>query len=210
MKKIIFLVLLAQGAKAQFLGGFFSQQSDKEKLMLTQIAEYDVYLHALKTGYTITQAGLNTAQQLKGGTFNLHTAYFKSLAQVNPVVSNNPKGKAIISVAAKIGTVFSTEVSFQQQQKQLSSAEMTYLRKVYDNLVSKCQTDINDLTAVLTPGKLQLTDQERLDRLDKIYAVMQDKYAFSCSFTAKCHTLATSRAQAKNSKSQLKQLYGIQ
>jgi len=212
MKKIILLLLVIMAAKAhaQFLGGFFSQQSDKEKLMTTQIAEYEIYLKSIKTGYNITEIGLNTAQQLKGGTFNLHTAYFNSLAQVNPVVSSNPKGKATLQLAQQIGSRFSTEVTWQQQQKQLSSTELTYLQKVYDNLVNKCQSDLNDLTDVLTPGKLQLTDHERLDRLDKLYASMQDKYAFTCSFTSKCHTLAVSRQQAKSNKIQLKQLYGIQ
>jgi len=212
MKTTIILLLLAvtTTVHAQFLGGFFSQQSNKEKLMLTQIAEYEVYLHALKTGYNITETGLNAAHQLKDGTFNLHTAYFNSLEQVNPVVQNNPKGKAIISLAAKIGNLFATEVGWQQQQKQLSAAELSYLQKVQDNLLVKCQADVSETNDVLTPGKLQLTDQERLARLDKLYADMQDKYAFAASFTTKCHTLATSRAQAKNSKSQLKKLYGIQ
>lgn len=212
MKKIIILLLVITAAKAQaqFLGGFFSQQSDKEKLMVTQIAEYDVYLHALKTGYNIAETGLNTAQQLKGGTFNLHTAYFNSLAQVNPVVQNNPKGKAIVTLAAKIGNQFATEISWQQQQKHLSATELAYLHKVQDNLLTKCQADVSETNDVLTPGKLQMTDQERLAWLDKLYADMQDKYAFASSFTNKCHTLASSRAQDKRSKSQLKQLYGIQ
>jgi len=207
---IALLLLVAGNTQAQFLGGFFSQQSNKEKLMVTQIAEYDVYLHALKTGYNITETGLNTAQQLKGGTFNLHTAYFNSLAQVNPVVQNNPKGKAIVTLAAKIGNLFATEINWQQQQKELSATELAYLQKVQDNLLTKCQADVSETSDVLTPGKLQMTDQERLARLDKLYADMQDKYAFAASFTNKCHTLATSRAQAKTSKSQLKQLYGIQ
>lgn len=214
MKKLM-MILIAMGlytgkSDAQVLGGFFSQQSDKEKLMVTQIAEYEMYLHALKTGYNITETGLNTARQLKGGTFNLNNAYFNSLAQVNPVVQNNPKGKAIVSLAAKIGNLFATELTWQRQQKQLSAAELAYLQKVQDNLVTKCQADVAETKEVLTPGKLQMTDQERLARLDKLYADMQDKYAFACSFTDKCHTLATSRAQAKNNKIQLKQLYGIQ
>src|ERR1700744_5063020 len=136
------LLLFCLKSNAQFLGGFFSQQSDKEKLMVTQIAEYDVYLHALKTGYNITETGLNTAQQLKGGIFNLHTAYFNSLAQVNPVVQNNPKGKAIVSLAAKIGNLFATEINWQNQQKQLSTTELAYLQKVQDNLLTKCQADV--------------------------------------------------------------------
>jgi hypothetical protein len=210
IKLTMLLLIAVTSLHAQFLGSFFSQQSEKEKLMVTQIAEYGVYLHALKTGYNITEIGLNTAQQLKGGTFNLHTAYFNSLAQVNPVVQNNPKGKAIVTLAAKIGDLLATEINWQHQQKQLSATELAYLQKVQDNLLTKCQADVAETGDLLTPGKLQMTDQERLARLDKLYAGMQDKYAFASSFMNKCHTLGISRAQAKSSKSQLKQLYGIQ
>jgi hypothetical protein len=62
----------------------------------------------------------------------------------------------------------------------------------------------------LTPGKLQLTDPQRLDRLDKLYDLMKDKAAFASSFTSKCRQLAISRQRAKADKERLKKLYGIQ
>jgi len=69
---------------------------------------------------------------------------------------------------------------------------------------------MNDLTQVLTPGKLQMTDHERLERIDKIYAAMQDKLAFAQSFTGKCRQMANDRKQAKTDNDKLKSLYGIQ
>lgn len=202
--------LLWTPAKAQFLGGFFSQQSTKEKLMAEQIVGYETYLSALKGGYNIAEKGLNTAHDLKNGTFSLHTAYFNSLEQVNPVVQNNPKGKAITDMAQQVVSLFTAEITWQQKEKLLSPAELTYLQNVYAGLLKKCQDDLSELSDVLTPGKLQLTDQQRLDRLDKLYASMKDKYAFTGSFKAKCRKLAIGRQQAKQDREQLKKLYGIQ
>src|SRR5580692_1381510 len=98
-------------ASAQGTGGFFNQQSSKEKLMLTQIAELDIYGNTLKTGYNITEKGLNTAGELKNGTFNLHNVYYTSLQQVSPAVASNPKGKGITDMQQKIVSLFTTEIN---------------------------------------------------------------------------------------------------
>jgi hypothetical protein len=61
---------------------------------------------------------------------------------------------------------------------------------------------------VITPGKLQLTDAERLDRLDRLIMAMKDKYAFTLSLTGKCRKLALARMAQLNEQDQLKKLYG--
>lgn len=213
--KAFFLLFLAAPlfygkAQAQFLGGFFSQQSQQRKLMAEQIAQYEIYLGAIKTGYHVAETGLNTAHDLKNGTFNLHNAYISSLSQVNPLIQNNPKGKAIAGLNDQVLKTLSDELAWQQKEKQLSEKELAYFQKVQANLLSKCQLDMSELTDVLTPGKLQLTDAQRLDRLDKLYDRMKDKYAFAGAFTAKCRKLAESRKQNKQDNAQMKKLYGIQ
>jgi hypothetical protein len=197
-------------ANAQFLGGFFSQQSQQRKLMAAQIAGYQTYLGTLKTGYHIAQTGLKTAHDLKNGTFSLHSDYISSLSQVNPLIQNNPKGKTIADLNNQTLALLPAEINWQRQQKMLTPAEIGYLQKVADNLTAKCRLDMDELLQVLTPGKLQLTDAQRLARLDKLYDSMKDKYAFAGSFTSKCRKLALSRKQQTRDKGQLKKLYGIQ
>jgi hypothetical protein len=197
-------------ANAQFLGGFFSQQSRQRKLMAEQIAGYQVYLGAIKTGYHIAESGLNTAHELKNGSFTLNGNYISSLSQVNPVIQNNPKGKAIADLNDQTLTLLAAEFSWQQQRKILSPQEMDYLQKARDNLTDKCRLDMDELLQVLTPGKLQLTDAQRLARLDKLYENMKDKYAFAGSFTSRCRKVALSRKQQSQDKQQLRKLYGIQ
>src|SRR4051812_29496859 len=113
-------------AQAQFLGGFFSQQSQQRKLMAAQIAEYETYLGELKTGYHITESGLKTAHDLKNGTFTLHSDYISSLSQVNPMIHNNPKGKAIADLYNQTLALLATEISWQQLQKILTPTELGY------------------------------------------------------------------------------------
>jgi|SRR5437879_11011872 len=207
---LFFTSLNFQQLFAQGTGGFFNQQSSRVRLMLAQIAGYETLLYGLKSGYRITENGLNTVHELKGGTFDLHEAYFNSLQQVNPVTGSNPKAQAIAGIRQQIAQVFTQELTWQQQKKILTAAEMNYIRQVYGNLAKKCREEMDEVTLVLTPGKLQLTDQQRLERLDLIYAAMQDQSAFSISFTTRCRQMATSRQSARKNNDQLKTLYGIQ
>lgn len=197
-------------AKAQFLGGFFSQQATKKKLMTEQLAGYQLYLSAIKTGYTIAAKGLTAAHDLKNGTFSFHTAYFNALQQVAPVVKNNPKGRATDSLYQQVRSLFANEKQWQAKQKLLHVTELQYLDKVSAGLLAKCKTDMAELTGVLTPGKLQLSDAERLNRLDQLYDRMKDKQAFAAYFSNKCRKLALNRQKQQKDRVQMKRLYGLQ
>jgi hypothetical protein len=204
------ITIFTGGANAQFLGGFFSQQSDKKKLMAEQIAGYQLYLNGIKTAYTIADKGLATANQLKNGTFSLHNNYLTSLQLVAPAIGDDPKGKAIAGFYQQIIDLFQIEVNWQRNQKLLTTPEIAYLQKVGDNLRAKAKPDMDELKQVLTPGQLQLTDAERLERLDHLYEAMKDKAAFAGYFTAKCRKLALGRKDLQKEKEQIRKLYGIQ
>jgi hypothetical protein len=214
MKRLILILFFSSPilitVVAQGTGGLFNQQSSKRKLMVQQIAYLEVYLQEIKRGYRIADQGLETAHELKGGTFSLHTDYLNSLQQVNPVIAGNPKGKAISDLQQLLLRLFNTEIAWQQKEKQFSAGELAYLQKVSDNIRKESNRDLDELLQVLTPGKLQLTDQQRLERLDHLYESMKDKYAFAGSFTTKCRKVAMERKQAAQEKLQMKKLYGIQ
>jgi hypothetical protein len=105
--------------------------------------------------------------------------------------------------------LFNSEISWQQQHKLLTGSEQVYIKQVHANLQAKCQLDMQELTDVLTPGKLQLTDAQRLERLDHLSTAMNDKYGFAVYFTTKCRKLAQQRQSDQQQKNTLKQLYGI-
>ncbi|MEO3402799.1 hypothetical protein AAFN85_02790 [Mucilaginibacter sp. CAU 1740] len=216
MKSLILTILLpacliAGKSRAQSFsfGDLFGQQGKKKKLMAAQVGGIYTYLDALKGGYNIMHHGLDLAHELKGGTFGLHSDYFSSLEQVSPAVQQNPKGEAITKLYQELRQRLNTEIIWQKKQGLLKSNELAYLEKVSANLSKLAEQDMAELKDLLTPGKLQLTDQQRLDRLDKLYAVMKDKAAFAASFTAKTRALSQNRQRAKAENEQIRKLYGI-
>lgn len=213
MKNQVLLLLFISGtlvqAKAQILGGFFSQQAKREKILTEQIAALNIHHSLLARGYDIKDEGLKAAHTLKDQSFGLHTAYFKSLGQVNPAVSKNPKVKEIYDLQQRITGTLKWEQDWQQKEQQLSREEMTYFNRVHSNLLAESQQDLRELTDLLTQGKLQLSDQQRLTRLDQLYNGMKDKNSFASYFVNKCRKLAMSRKQGSKEKAQVKKLYGI-
>lgn len=203
-----FTSIICFQARAQLLGGFFSQQSRKQELMAAQIAAYQLYLAGLKGGIHIAQNGLTNAYDFKNSAFGLHAAYFNSLEQISPAIQNNAKAKAIAEIKQQIIKEFSPEIAFQQKINVLTVAEQNYIRQVYESLVEKCNTDLAELHDIMTPGRLQLSDEQRLERIDHLYAAMQEKLAFTGSFTAKCHQLALLRQQAVKDRQAIRKLYG--
>jgi hypothetical protein len=195
-------------ARAQLLSGFFSQQSRKEKLMAEQIAAYRFYLEELRAGTNAARAGLTEASSLKNGTRSLHRAYFNSLRQVGVPLQSNTKAKAIPAIGQQIIKAFRAEIAFQQKTNMLTPAEQDEIGQVYQGLVKKCDMDLLELRDILTPGRLQLTDQQRLERIDHLYSAMQDKLSYTGSFTARSHQLALWRQQEAKDRQIIRKLYG--
>ena len=203
------LLLFVACCHAQVLGGFFDQQDTKDKTMMQQIVLQRTYLSEIKKGYQQTQQGLNTARALKNGTYSLHESYFNSLSQVSPAVKNDPKIELVINYQQQIINSFDREIAWQQQQAILGSDEVAYIEKVYNNLLSACTLDLNELNIVVTPGRTQMKDAERIDHIDQIYAATNDKYKFSRSFIANTHAFALDRQNGKQDRQIIKKLYNI-
>ncbi|MBB6127439.1 hypothetical protein [Mucilaginibacter lappiensis] len=209
MKTIVVAFLFTCLAFTEVKAQLFGQQAKKAKLMMEQIAELEVYLHGVKTGYNIAEKGLHTAHDLKNGSLNLHAAYYHSLQEVNPVIAADPKGKLIYELQEQLITIFKKEVDWQQKQKLLNRQEFSHLQRVYNNLLAESQQDLDELVQVLTPGKLQLNDQQRMDRLNHLYDRMKNRQAFAGYFTTQCRKLALERQQALQERQQLQKIYGI-
>ena len=212
MKKINLLFILTFSfylSVAQGTGGFFNQQSSKQKLMLQQVAELEGGLQLVKAGYHISEKGLSKATELKDSTYDLNSNYFNSLLKVTAAIRVNPAVKSITDMSEQIDKLFKTETDLEVQQKIFSLTEINYVRSVYSGMQKKCGEDLQELQLIITPGKLQLTDHERLERLSKMEHDMMEKLSFSRSFITQCRTISIGRISTKTDNQRLKKLYGI-
>jgi hypothetical protein len=196
MKTLFLLIsfyLLFPPIKAQTADEWLNQNSTQKKYLLQQIAALKVYLGYAKKGYTIVTSGVNTIRNIKKGYFNLHRDFFSRLKNVNPAIRRYAKVADIIAYQVKI--IKQTKFTIQQirETKQFTEAEVDYSKQLFDNLFAECMKTVDELILVTTSGELEMKDDERLKRIDRLYADVQDKYSFACSFSEDMGLLAVQR-----------------
>lgn len=161
---IVFL-LASFFAKAQTFDEFFKQKETQRKYLAEQIAAFQLYLGYVKKGITITNNGLNLVHDLKNGEFNLHSDYFSSLKNVNPKIKQYARVADIIILEKSILNTYNKIKAFVSFQK----------------LVDATADNIEELTTLLTNGKLEMSDKDRMERIDHIYNDMSAKHLFIIS-----------------------------
>ena len=130
------------------------------------------------TGVQTCALPIYTIRDIKKGELNIHTAFFNSLKAVNPKIARYQKVADIISYQLRIIKQVKESLAYIRESKQFTIQEIEYNRKVFDFLLQECIESINELLSVITPGQLEMKDNERMVRIDKLYADMQDKYTF--------------------------------
>lgn len=201
MKKILlFLLLLVSAAgslQAQTFAEWFNQKQTQRKYLLQQIAALQVYIGYAKKGYNIAKEGLTTIGGFTKGELNLHTDYFNSLKSVNPEIRRYAKVADIISLQIKIVQNYNRTYRRLNSSDAFSDGELAYIRRVFRKLLDVCDKTLDELITITTDGKLEMKDDERMERIDKLYLDMQDKYTFSQSFSNDTKSLAASRLKEK-------------
>lgn len=201
MKKIIIIILLAicaRGAKAQTFAEWFQQKKTQRKYLLQQIAALQIYTGYLQKGYSIARKGLTAIGDFKNGEFNLHVDYFNSLKNVNPRIKNYARVADIISFQIKIIQTYHKTYLLAKKSNAFNADEIAYQFRVFSRLLNDCTVTIDELITLTTSGKLEMKDDERLERIDVLYNDMQDKYTFAKSFSNEAIELAAARIKAKN------------
>ncbi|MFT4152241.1 hypothetical protein [Parafilimonas sp.] len=206
---IIWMMVLASAAHAQTFAEWFQQKKTQKKYLIRQIAALQVYIGYLQKGYKIAKDGLNTIGDFTQGEFNLHTDYFNSLKSVNPNVKRYAKVAGIITLQVKIVQNYNRAIKQLKSSAAFSGDELSYIGKVFSNLLDDCAGTLDELIAVTADGKLEMKDDERLKRIDKLYSDMQDEFTFSRSFGDDAKTLAASRLQEESDMQTLRALTGI-
>lgn len=186
MKKIMVALLVfslvSVSLHAQTFSEWFRQTKTQKKYLLQQIAALNVYIDYAEKGYKIVADGIHAVRDIKRGDFNLHDNFFKSLYQINPAIKKYTKVAGILFYQYKIVSNARQTLKDVASAKGFTPEELNYCNSVYDFLFGECTKLVNDLIDVITADNLQMKDDERIKRIEKIYADMQDKYSFCASF----------------------------
>jgi hypothetical protein len=197
MKKTIMMLgvysLCLLPASSQTLAEWTEQTKTQKKYLLQQIAALRVFFNYAKKGYEVADKGINTIRTVKKGDFNMHDQFFSSLKNVSPKISRYVKVADIIAFQVRIIKQTKHTIQGIRETKQFTTDELDYCKKVFDNLMDECIKNIEELLMVITSDVLEMKDDERLKRVDKIYLEMLDKYSFCSSFSEEMGLLSVQR-----------------
>ena len=202
---LVFSILV----NAQTLSEWTQQKKTQIQYLLDQIAANKVSIDYLEKGYEIARTGLNTIQNIKKADFNLHFDFFGSLEIVNPKIKTYTRVADIIAYHVRIVKNIGTTIKNLKESGQFNTDELDYGNAVFENLLDECVKNVDELYLVITSGDLQMTDDERIKRINQLYTDMQDKYSFCQSFSEECSVLATQRLGEQLEIKFSKQLNGV-
>jgi hypothetical protein len=212
-KKMVILLLWTIGSisylQAQTFSEWFKQKKTQIKYLGQQIASLQVYATYLEKGYHIAQQGLTAIGDIKNGEFSLHKNYFGSLSGISPAIAKDARIAEIIAMQVSMVNQYKKCYRQVQQSGLFNSHEVNYVYSVFTSLLNDCSNNLTALISVTTAGQLQISDEERMQQIDRLYRDMQDKYSFSQSFSNATSILAVARQKDQNEAGLLQSLYNI-
>lgn len=198
MKKIIVLINMAIILLLPIKGKAQSQEIQQLILNIEKLSQFKQILKDMKKGYEVLSGGYNAVKDMSQGNFTLHKTFLDALIQVSPVVKNYKRVGDIISYQILLTKESKTAFNRFSKSENFTLKEMTYFEKVYGNLLNQSLRNLDELLTIVTANKLRMSDDERLQAIDKIYMDMEDKLLFLRNFNASSNVLALQRARESN------------
>ncbi|MBN8673354.1 MAG: TerB family tellurite resistance protein [Chitinophagales bacterium] len=190
MKKIIIAISLC----ICFISS--NAQSDEVQQLLLNVeklAQFKKILKNMKDAYTIIFKGYTAVKDLSQGNFTLHKTFLDGLMEVSPAVKKYKRITDIFTYQARILKEYKAAWQQFRDDKQFTSTEIDYLGKVYSNLFNETLKSLEELAMVITSGKLRMSDDERLQAIDRIYENVIDQYSFLNEFNNNTAILSLQR-----------------
>lgn len=185
-----------------------AQKQDEKSLTqhILQVAANKVHLEYIKKGYRIVQEGLDIVSSFKRGEYKLHDAFFKSLKMVNPAVRRYDRVGQIIDLQKQIGREVT---SLKKETGGFTKQEELYIQRVLSRLLNQSEFILDELITLTTDYKLEMRDDERMARIDKLFAAMQDAYSFCKAFGDDIRLLGGLRLSEEEDVKITRELHGL-
>lgn len=176
------LTLTVFCASGQGIKQWFSQKSTQKEYLLQQIAALKVYTGYLQKGYKIVNEGLHTIGDIKDGHWHLDKIFFDSLKVVSGTVRRDKRIQEIIRLQSETTALMNEAVKMVRKSEYFQTADLNYIQRVCNGIREGEERSGNELEKILQNGTYQMSDDERLKRIESIYRQVKERYDFVQSF----------------------------
>ena len=202
----ISLVLSANITRAQSIPDLITELVlDEQKL-----GELKDILGDMYQGYEIVDKGYTNIRNIAEGNFNLHKTFLDALLAVSPAVANYARVVEIINTEKAIIAEYKAGSQRFNADGHFTSQELSYIGNTYTALVQQSEKEIDELVMVVTADQLRMSDAERMQAIDRVYADVTGQLGFLRRFDNATSVQAIQRLRESNDIITLKSIYGIQ
>lgn len=172
-----------------------AQSHEVQQLLLNweKLTQFKQILQNMYDGYKVLHAGYTTIKDISEGNFSLHKTFLDALFEVSPAVRKYKRIADIIRYQSGLVKNYRAAFNAFKESGQLNEQEIDYLSKVYRNLFNTSLQSLEELVMVITAGQLRMSDEERLEAIDRIYESVTDQYAFLEDFNSSTSILVHQR-----------------
>jgi len=188
-----------------------AQSDEVQQLLLNveKLAQFKSILSDMKKGYTILNNGYNSVKNIAQGNFTLHEGFIDGLWLVSPEVRKYGRITDIINKESALLSEYRSAYTRFRSGGNFTPSELDYLGKVYGQLLKGSAANMDQLTMVITANQLRMSDDERLQAIDRIYADTDDKLVFLRSFNRQTSVLDLQRQREKSDVAGTKSYYNL-
>jgi hypothetical protein len=192
-------------SKAQSIADLLIQlELDKEKLSSMKSTLTEMY-----QGYEQLKDGFTHLRDIAKANFNLHADFLDALLAVSQSVRGDPRISTILDGEYQIVAGYRSAASRWSATGLFSAQELAYILNTYTALLQRCLQSVEELTMVLAPDALRMSDAERMGAIGRIQADTQNQLTMMQALDNSLSIQVAQRQQAARDINSLKMLYDL-
>jgi hypothetical protein len=200
---ILIIVLMVTSANAQ------TQEATQLLLNYEKLKQLEEILDNMYKGYKILTKGYDRIKDIAEGNYTLHQVFLDGLFAVNPSVAKYKRIPDIIRYQSLLMKEYRRAFNRFKNDANLTPDEVNYLERVYSYLVKQSLRNLEELTMIITANKLRMSDDERIQSIDRIYFDIENKLSFLRYFNNSTQVLVMQRAKEDSEVGTVKKLYEV-
>lgn len=213
---LIILIIPTQKAKAQFVIGEVIKltvtkvikaidlkvQRMQNKTIWLQNAQKVIENQMSKT--RLTEISGWTEQQKQ-----LYSNYYTELGNIKATISKYQRIKDITLKQAALVSEYKQAWSLFRQDSHFNPQELSYMQQVYSGILDASVKNLDEIMLVVSPAKTQMTDEQRLELINKASDHLDENYNDLHQFNNQGIQLSLQRSKDLSDTQSIKKLYGI-
>lgn len=209
IKRMVVGLCLLIGCNTPFISQAQTTEATQLVLNYEKLLQLEKILDNMYKGYTILTKGYNAIKNIAEGNFKLHQVFLDGLFAFSPAVRNYKRIPSIIQYQQYLVSEYKGAFRRFKNDPNLTAGEINYLEEVYAALFQQSLRNLDELLMIVTAKKLRMSDEERLQAIDRIYLDMESKLVFLKVFNSSTQMLAIQRAREHHDVETLQKLYDV-